>query len=135
MNWHQRIYTRAQAADISGLHPSTLAGLVHRMRHADVLFSERQGGRRMFSARDIATLRVAYELERGGQTWLTALARAFERLTEPPPHDALLVTPVTSVAARSSVVTTGPQTVAGHSVLIVPIGAIVADVLEKVGRP
>lgn len=134
--WAERAYRRDAAAAGSGIHPKTLDVLIHRMRDADVLFSERQGGARVFAPRDICVLRVGYEIERAGRSWLDALAIAFEHLETPPAADAVLV--MTPAPVRAS---GGPKVMARDAVppadrdslLIVPIGAIVADIMLRIG--
>lgn len=130
-HWGHRVYRRDAAARCCGIHPKNLDTLIIRMRSADVLFSERRGGARVFSARDICVLRIAWELEQAGQTWLTALARAFENLEAPPDEHALLVTPATSVSAKSSWITTVAPQPSDKSLIVIPIGRFVAEVLGK----
>jgi hypothetical protein len=134
--WAERIYSRAQAADLAAIHEGTLDVLIHRMKDVAFLFSEKRGSSRVFSARDIAVLKVAHDLERAGQTWLTALARAHDNLQNIPPPSALLVTPALSVSSKSSRFASGPQAITDETLVIVPIGAIVADIIAKIGgRP
>ncbi|MCM5691438.1 hypothetical protein M8037_22190 [Sinorhizobium meliloti] len=129
MAWTSRDFTVAEAAQLAGLHRATLDVVVHRARHLDVLFSERRKHRRWFSPKDICVLRVAYELERAGRDWATALAQAFEHLSRPPPTDALLVVPVMSVSARSGRLVTGlAETIPSASFTVLPIGKIAAEI-------
>lgn len=135
--WSRRVYSRAQAAELAAIHPGTLDTRIHRMRDCDVLFSERVNSRRVFSARDIAVLAVAYEVERAGRTWLDALSIAFDHLQSPPDPDALLILTPTPVrdSGGPRVVNAMPATIE-HPTLVVPIGALVADILARTGaRP
>lgn len=137
VNWSVRVYSRAQAAELAAIHPGTLDVRIHRMRDADVLFSERRNSRRVFSARDIAVLRTAYEIERAGRSWLDALGIAFNHLQEPPDADALLILTPTPVrdCGGPRVANEVPATIE-RSTLIVPIGSIAADILARTGaRP
>lgn len=134
-NWGERVFRRADAARLSGIHPQNLDTLVHRMRDCDTLFSERQGGARVFSPRDLAVLRTAYEIERAGRTWLNALSIAFDHLETPPDANAVLV--MTPAPVRDS---GGPHVLHRAEVppvdrptLIVPHGLIVADILNRIG--
>nr|WP_299500425.1 hypothetical protein [uncultured Rhizobium sp.] len=131
MAWTSRDLTVAEAARVVGLHRSHLDVIISRNRAIDVLFSERRKGRRWFSPKDIAVLRIGHELERAGRNWSTALAMAFEHLEWPPPPDALLVVPVASVSARSGRLLTGlADTPATSSYISIPIGRLVAEILE-----
>lgn len=129
-HWGDRVFRRDAAARCCGIHPKNLDTLIIRMRHADVLFSERRGGARVFSARDICVLRIAWELEQAGQTWLTALARAFDNLQAPPPEHALLITPATSVSSKSSWLTTVAPQPSDKTLITLPIGRFCAEVLQ-----
>jgi len=132
MAWETRDFTVAEAANMSGLHRATLDVIIHRARHLDVLFSERRKHRRWFSEKDIAVLRVAYDLERAGRDWATALAQAFEHLSQPPPHDALLVVPAASVSARSGRVVTGlTDIIPTSSFIVLPLGKIAAEIQAR----
>ncbi|MBY5630415.1 hypothetical protein HFO42_20210 [Rhizobium leguminosarum] len=130
MAWTERVFTRAEAATLSGLHPVTLDVLLHRTKPLAPLYSEKRKGRRWFSAKDITVLRVAYELERAGRNWPTAIAQGFQHLDTPPPDDALLVVPVLSVSATSGRVLAGlPALPGGGSMIVLPIGKITADIV------
>lgn len=129
MAWTSRDFTVAEAAQLAGLHRAHLDVIVNRAKDIDVLFSEKRKSRRWFSPRDIAVLRLAHELERGGRDWLTAIAQAFEHLSRPPPHDALLIVPVMSVSARSGRVVTGlPDPIPTASFITLPIGKTAAEI-------
>ena len=129
-HWGDRVFRRDAAARCCGIHPKSLDVLVHRMRDCDTLFSERRGGARVFSARDLCVLRVAWELQQAGQTWLCALARAFEALQAPPPEHAILVTPATSVSSKSSWITTVAPQPGDKTLIMTPIGRFCAEVLQ-----
>ncbi|CCM76256.1 hypothetical protein [Rhizobium mesoamericanum] len=132
MAWETRDLTVAEAANMSGLHRATLDVIIHRARHLDVLFSERRKHRRWFSPKDIAVLRVAYDLERAGRDWATALAQSYEHLSQTPPHDALLIVPVMSVSARSGRVVTGLKDITPTaSFITLPIGKIAAEIQAR----
>lgn len=128
--WADRVFRRDAAARCCGIHPKSLDVLIHRMRDCDTLFSERKGGARVFSARDICVLRIAWELEQAGQTWLTALARAFDNLQAPPQEHALLITPATSVSSKSSWLATVSPQPDDKTLIVVPIGRFVGEVLQ-----
>jgi hypothetical protein len=131
MTWQDRVFTRAEAASLSGLHPVTLDVVLHRGKPLAPLYSEKRKGRRWFSPKDITVLRVAYELELAGRNWPTAIAQAFEHLATPPPADALLIIPVLSVSATSGRVLTGLPALPGSgSMIVLPIGDIAADVVS-----
>lgn len=128
--WTARIFSVAEAAAISGIHRANIDLIIHRARDCEVLFSEKRKHRRWFCPRDVAVLRIAYECERAGQTWLTALARAFEHLQDPPSSDAILAFDSKSVSCRSGRIITALEPVDKSTVLI-PIGKIVADIVTK----
>lgn len=133
MTWNAREFSVAEAARVASIHRAHLDVIISRNKHLDVLFSAKRKGRRWFSPQDIAVLRLAFELERAGRNWLTAIAHAFEHLATPPPPDALLVVPVLSVACTSGRVLTGLAVplVPSESTAVFPIGAIVADIVAK----
>lgn len=134
--WGERVFRRDDAARFCGIHPINLDTIIHRTEDCEALFSERQGGARVFSPRDIAVLSVAYEIKRGGRSWLGALAVAFDHLQSPPDPDALLILTPTPVrdSGGPRVVNTAPDTI-DQTTLVVPIGAIVADILKRIGHP
>ena len=136
VNWSVRVYSRAQAAELAAINPGTLDVRIHRMRDCDVLFSERRNSRRVFSARDITVLAVAYEIERAGRSWLDALGIAFDHLQEPPEADALLILTPTPVrdSGGPRVAKEVPEPVE-RSTLVVPIGSIATDILNRIGHP
>jgi hypothetical protein len=130
MNWNAREMTVAEAARVAGLHRTHLDVIINRNKPIAVLFSERRKGRRWFSARDVAVLRIAYELERAGRNWLTAIGQAYEHTAAPPPPDALLVIPALSVSAMSGrVLTAFPALPCTASMIVLPIGKIAAEVV------
>ena len=130
MAWTKRDFTVAEAAQTAGLHRATLDWWVHRAKPLAVLFSERRKGRRWFSQKDIAVLRIANELGRAGRLWNTAIAQAFEHLAHPPPRDAILIVPVMSVAHTSGRVLTGlPDPLPDGSFIVLPIGRIVGAII------
>lgn len=133
MAWTSRDVTVAEAARVVGLHRSHLDVIISRNREIDTLFSEKRKGRRWFSAKDITVLRVAFELERAGRNWLTALAQAFEHLEWPPPPEALLIVPVAAVSCTSGRVITGlPDPLPSSSFITIPIGKLAAEIEEAV---
>lgn len=135
--WGERVFRRDDAARLCGFHIDTLDAMIHRAQDYDALFSERDGGARVFSPRDIAVLAVGREIKRGGRSWLDALAIAFDHLETPPDvNDVLVMTPA---PVRDS---GGPKRMhraevppVDRSTLIVPIGAIAADILNRIGHP
>ncbi|ODT06978.1 MAG: hypothetical protein ABS58_09315 [Mesorhizobium sp. SCN 65-20] len=135
MTWTSRDFTVAECAALSGIHRANIDLIIHRAKGCEVLFSEKRGYRRWFSPRDIAVLRIAFEFERGGRSWLSALGTAFDHLQEPPPADALLV--LTPAPVRAS---GGPRIISDRDVprlpierstLLVPIGKIVAEIVDR----
>lgn len=130
MAWADREFTRAEAAQLTGLHPKTLDVIIHRANGLEALFSERRKGRRWFSPKDIAVLRIGYELNRAGRNWNVAIAQAFEHLAAQPPGDAILITPVLSVSPRSGRVLSGLSGLPGDaSMIVLPIGKTAADIV------
>ncbi|WP_417426258.1 terminase TerL endonuclease subunit [Hoeflea sp.] len=92
---------------MAGVHRAHIDVIINRAKPLEVLFSERRKGRRWFSAKDIAVLRIAHELGRAGRLWNTAIAQAFTHLEHPPPRDAILIIPVMSVSHTTGRVLTG----------------------------
>lgn len=133
MHWDRRDFTVAEAAALSGTHRANIDLLIHRAKAVETLFSERRGRNRWFSVRDICVLRLAFELERSGRTWLTAIGTAFDNLYEgPPPADALLIAPaVQKRACGLPYVATQPPAVFERSEIIVPIGRIVSNIIKE----
>ena len=134
-HWDRRDFTVAEAAHLAGLYRSQVDLLIHRARHVSVLFFEKRGSRRWFSLKDICVLRIAFELERAGRTWLTAIGAAFDNLEDPPPVDALLIAPAVQRRAcglpRIISDRDVPRLNFGRSEIIVPIGRIVSDILKE----
>jgi hypothetical protein len=132
--WSLRAFTRAEAAALCGLHVKSVDILIHRARHVSALFCEKRGSRRWFSLRDICVLRIAFELERAGRTWLTAIGAAFDNLEHPPPEDALLIAPAVQKRAcglpRIISDRDVPRFIFERSEIIVPIGRICADIVK-----
>lgn len=133
MHWDRRDFTVAEAAALSGTHRAHIDLLIHRAKEIDTLFSEKRGRNRWFSLRDICVLRVAFELERSGRTWLIAIGTAFDHLVdEPPEPDALLIVPaVQKRACGLPYVATQPPAVFERSEIIIPIGRIAADIIKE----
>ncbi len=133
MAWNTRDFTVAEASQIAGLHRAALDVVISRAKPFASLFSQKLAHRRWFSPRDIAVLRLGYELERAGRNWPTAIAQAFEHLGQPPPLDAILIVPVMSVACTSGRVLTGLTVplVPSESMIVLPIGRISADIIER----
>ena len=132
--WTLRDITVAEAAKLCGLHRKHLDMIVRRNRACEALFTEKRKGRRWFSARDVCVLRLAYECERAGDNWLTAIARAFEFLQAEPPPDAVLVFPATSTSSRSGRIISDrdvPRVQVAETVVLIPIGRICSDILER----
>ena len=130
--WTTRAFTAAEAAGLTGLRRTQVDLLIHRARHVSVLFCEKRRSRRWFSLRDIAVLRVAFELERAGRTWLTSIGAAFDNLEHPPDPDALLIAPaVQKRACGLPYIATAPPAVFERSEIIIPIGKIVADIIKE----
>lgn len=132
--WTARGFTRDEAARLCGIPLGTVAVLLHRARHVAVLFSEKRKGRRWFSLRDIAILRVASELEKAGAVWLSAIAHACEVLDDPPAPDAILVAPTFPMRGRGSprVISDRdvPRLTIDRTYALVPVGKIVTEIME-----
>lgn len=134
MHWDRRDFTVAECAAMSGIHRANIDLIVHRAKGCEMLFSEKRGHRRWFSPRDIAVLRLAYECERSGQRWLSALGRAFEHLQEPPAPDAVLVFRAMSTAISSGRLIPDrdvERLPVDEAIVLIPIGKIVADIIER----
>lgn len=132
--WTARDFSVAEAAALAGLRRGTLDAWVHRIREAEILFSERRGDRRWFSPQDICILRVGYELERAGRNWLTAIGQAFEHLQQQPPDNAVLVVDVMSVSSASGRIISARDVeclAVDKSKILVPIGTISADIIAR----
>ncbi|RWE35001.1 hypothetical protein [Mesorhizobium sp.] len=133
--WTTRAFTAAEAAALCGLHRSQLDLLIHRAKDIAVLFCEKRGSRRWFSIRDISVLRIAFDLERAGRTWLTAIGAAFDNLEHPPDSDALLIAPAVQKRGcglpRIIPDRDVPRQNFERSEIIVPIGRIVSDILKR----
>ncbi|WP_135866687.1 hypothetical protein [Mesorhizobium sp. M8A.F.Ca.ET.213.01.1.1] len=118
-----------------GLHRGQLDLLIHRAKAVAVLFCEKRGSRRWFSLRDIAVLRIAYDLERAGRTWLTAIGAAFDNLEHPPDSDSLLIAPAVQKrgCGRPRIIADRdvPRLNFERSEIIVPIGRIVSSILKE----
>lgn len=134
VDWISRDFTVAECAAVSGIHRANIDLIVHRAKDCDVLFSEKRGRNRWFSPRDIAVLRIAYECERAGQTWLTALARAFEHLQDQPAADAVMVFRANSVSAVSGRLIPDrdvERLPVDEAIVLIPVGKIVAGIIER----
>jgi len=133
--WTTRAFTVAEAAAYCGLHRASLDVLIHRSRHVAALFCEKRRSRRWFSLKDICVLRIAFELERSGRNWLTAIAAAFDNLEHPPDQSALLIAPaVQKRGCGLPYLATTPPAVFERSEIIVPIGRIVAEILKEAAK-
>ncbi|MBU4529719.1 MAG: hypothetical protein KUA43_08575 [Hoeflea sp.] len=135
MAWTTRDLTVAEAARIVGLSRKHLDVIISRNRTLDVLFSEKRKGRRWFSIQDVAVLRIAFELERAGRSWLMAIAAAAQNLRTPPAADALLVAPAVMRRACGS-----PRIISDRDVprlkfdvstIVIPIGSIVQSIVKE----
>lgn len=133
MHWDRRDFTVAEAAAMSGIHRANVDLLIHRAKGVSTLFSEKRGRNRWFSPRDIAVLRIAFELERSGRNWLTAIGTAFDHLYEGPPDpEALLIAPaVQKRACGLPYIAAQPPAVFERSEIIIPIGRIVAEIIKE----
>ena len=128
--WRERAFSIGEAADLAGLRRSQLDMWFQR-QPAD-LFSQKRGYRRWLSPQDISILALAHQLERGGQTLLTAIACAFEHLQEPPAPDAIFV-----VEAGRTSCTAGrfisdrdvPRLAVDKTQILIPCGKIVAGII------
>jgi hypothetical protein len=133
MHWDRRDFTVAEAAALSGLHRASVDLLIHRAKDVSTLFSEKRGRNRWFSPRDIAVLRIAFELESSGRNWLTAIGAAFDNLYDGPPEpDALLIAPaVQKRACGLPYIASRPPATFERSEVIIPIGRIVAEIIKE----
>ncbi|ESZ76500.1 hypothetical protein [Mesorhizobium sp. L103C105A0] len=130
--WSLRAFTRAEAAALCGQNVKSIDLLIHRAKTASALFCEKRGSRRMFSLQDICVLRVAFELERAGRTWLTALGAAFDNLQIPPDPDALLIAPaVIKRGCGLPFISFVAPSAFDRSIIVVPIGLICQQILEE----
>lgn len=133
--WIVRDFTVAEAARVVGLSRKHLDVIVGRNRTLEVLFSEKRKGRRWFSLRDIAVLRIAFELERAGRDWLTAIAAAYDHLQDPPAVDALLIAPAVRKrgCSRPRIMSDRdvPRLRFDVSTIVVPIGAICQTITKE----
>ncbi|MDW9682473.1 MerR family transcriptional regulator [Sinorhizobium meliloti] len=128
--WRERAYSVGEAATLAGIRRSTLDVWCIRQPHE--LFSEKRGHRRWFSPRDIAVLRMARELERGGMVLLTAIACAYEHMQEPPAADAVFVIPAGKLSPRSGWFISDrdvPRLAVDKSIILIPIGQLVAGII------
>ncbi|MFG1399906.1 MerR family transcriptional regulator [Roseixanthobacter pseudopolyaromaticivorans] len=132
--WRQdRAFSQREAADLAGLHYSTLRDWL-----ADGptdLVSARAHGRRWFSARDILVLRLAHELVRGGYTVLTAIAAAFEHVDQVQPGDVIIAR-VGGVSTATVRIVRGANLadMGGSSFLFIPAGLIADATLAACRR-
>jgi len=127
--WRERAYSVGEAATLAGIRRSALD--MWCIRQPAELFSEKRGHRRWFSPQDIAILRLAHELERGGMPLLGAIGAAFEVLQEPPAADAIFVIPTGKLTARSARFISDrdvPRLVVDKSQILIPIGQLVAGI-------
>lgn len=134
VDWTSRDFTVAECAAMSGIHRANIDLIVHRAKGCDVLFSEKRGRNRWFSPQDIAVLRIAYECERAGQTWLAALARAFEHLQDQPAADAVMVFRANSVSAVSGRLIPDrdvERLPVDEAIVLIPVGKIVWGIVER----
>lgn len=130
--WRDRAYTTDEAATLSGLKRGQIDVWVSRLPAE--LFSEKRGQRRWFSPQDICTLRLAHELERGGMVLLTAVACAYEHLTEPPAADAVLVVNAGAVSAKAGQFISDRDVERlriDRSKILIPAGALCAAIISS----
>lgn len=129
--WRAAHFSQTEAADIAGLHQSTLRDWMAGF--GKLFVSERRAGRRWFSPEDILILRLANELVRGGFVTLTALAIAKEHVEEAVwfPSDVLLAAKpgATSTAAVRLIV--DGKVPDWDSVQIIRFGRIAHDTLQQ----
>lgn len=124
LEWRrERAFSMEEAADLSGLHLSTLKDWITTV--ADLFVSERRAGRRWFSAEDILVLRIANELVKGGAVTLLALAVAWEHLAELSHRgDAALAVKPGAIATSAVVLCPADDPPDWDSITIVKIGRI-----------
>ena len=120
--WCTRDFTMAEAARLAGIHPVTLRTWV--MNHG-AAFSERRGGRRWFSPRDIAVIAAARELADAGMPVPDAIDAACRLLADPPAADALALASGRSVRAAGIADLVKAR---GAAIRSVPIGRIAAGI-------
>lgn len=129
--WRERAFTVSEAATLAGLKRGQIDVWVNRLPAE--LFSEKRGQRRWFSPQDICTLRLAHELERGGMVLLTAVACAYEHLSDPPAHDAVLVVNAGAVSPRAGAFIPDhavERLQVDRSKLVIPAGALCAAIIS-----
>ncbi|MDH4993314.1 MerR family transcriptional regulator [Aquamicrobium lusatiense] len=120
----ERAFSMEEAADLSGLHLSTLKDWITTV--ADLFVSERRAGRRWFSAEDILVLRIANELVKGGAVTLLALAVAWEHLADVAhvPRDAALAVKPGAIATSAVVLCPANDPPDWDAITIIKIGRI-----------
>ncbi len=128
--WRSAHFSQTEAADIAGLHQSTLRDWMAGF--GKLFVSERRAGRRWFSPEDILTLRIANELVKGGFVTLTALAIAKDHV-----EGAVWFPPDVLLAAKpGSTSTTGVRLIVNgnvpdwDSVQIIRFGRIAHETLQ-----
>ncbi|WP_162931609.1 MerR family transcriptional regulator [Mesorhizobium sp. DCY119] len=119
-----RAFSTDEAADLSGLHPSALRDWVATC--GTLFVSERQRGRRFYSAEDILVLRVANEMVKGGAVTLLALAVAWEHCAGAVwiNRDSCLAVKPGSVATSSTVLCSADALPDWDSIHIIHLGRI-----------
>jgi hypothetical protein len=129
--WHHRQFTADEAAQLCSMSRGHLDIIIHRNRDVSTLFSEKRGSRRWFSLCDIGVLRIAFILERGGRSWLSAIGAAFDHLSERPPDpDDLLIVPVRTGRGCGLPFLSKTVPEIERPVVVVPVGSIVHVIME-----
>lgn len=132
--WKARAFDTEEAAKLSGIKPAQFHLIVHRNRDLAILFATKIKGRYRLSLRDICTLRIAMELERGGRVWVTALAQAWQHCASLPSPDSVLIVPANSVSASSGWTISDSDVSKlqiDETLLAIPIGKICAEITER----
>lgn len=134
MQWTHRAYSRAQAAERLGITVNHLDVLTHRMKGIETLFSGKEGRNRVFSLQDICILKLAYTLERFGQSWLVAVSDAFEWLQRIPDSDAVLICTIGRSLPKPRRIIPDrdvERLPVDEATLLIPIGKIVAAINKE----
>lgn len=130
----ERAFTGHEAAQIIGITKGHLAVIIHRNKPIVRLISGKQKGRRLYSPRDIAILRLAHLLERFGRNHLFGIADGIDLLDTLPDREAVLVVqlgrstpwPVRTIYDRDIT-----RLQVDESTLLIPIGKEVSAVVAK----
>ena len=123
--WAFRAFTTDEAAELAGLKRATLDVWLGRYPQADI--GEKRRTKRVFSPRDIATIRLALELERHGWGVAEALDTSLLIMLDAPEPDAVLV-----VAGRGTLTISDrdiPRLNLDQSKILIPVGRMAQEII------